>query len=147
MLTPNEPRPPVTQTDPVSTRPPAVKIEAKVATEDSLSRLTAFVSDVMKRYDQVSKLFDGKPVLPTKNPEFKKFVDDTLSEVSMRYVIFGSFSRPGESSEEPANVEERLKQQGFSVSKDKLKGLDPTLAESPAALLALAEGANLVDDE
>jgi hypothetical protein len=139
---------PLINIDTGGARPPLKKDKPAQAPTDSFAQLKSYSDAIMVRYDEVSKLFEGKPVAPTKNPEFKKFVEDTVAEVTMRYVVFGTFDKPGQQTEDqPTTTEEKLKASGFAVSGEQMKGLDPALVNSPAALLALSEGANLTGDD
>lgn len=151
-IIPDAPKPGTIKVDPLVARPPLKKAAPVESGTDSYAKLKSYVEAVMERHKQIETLFEGKPVAPTKTHEFKKFVDDTLAELTMRYVLFGTYSQPGpaNASEESVtgnSTEERLKQAGFTVSQEKMTGLDPALASHPAALMALSEGADLIGDE
>lgn len=137
------PKPPAIHIDTSPSRRLIKRNEKEPEPESSaFDRLKGFTLDVLKRHEEVSQLFSNSAVNPTLTVEFRKFITDSLSEVSMRYVMFGTFTRPGETPEE--TKEEKLKEQGFDISKTKLES---ALAEHPAAKLALELGADLTGDD
>ncbi len=144
------PKPPVIKVDNSPPRPP-LKIANKTAdrsADNPLDGLKAFVSGIAKRHSEVEALFTEKPeISPVKHSEFKKFINDTLAEVAMRYVVFGSFKNPSDTPDSSGDpIADKMKEQGFNVSAEQLTGLDPALRSNPAALMALSEGADLNGD-
>ena len=129
--------------NPAPTKPPPPPAETP---EEAFKKLKVYNQTILDRHQQVVALFEDKSISPVKNPDFVKFINDHLAEVNMRYVVFGAFSVSGEDIE-PTDREQQLREQGFAVSEEQLRGLDPSLANSPIALAALAAGVNLASDD
>lgn len=128
---------------PQAPEPPAFPIGP-----EALKQLTTYNEAIINRFAEVKKIFDGngKAIDPTTNGDFRGFVQANLSLVNMRYVLFGQFNSSMEESDPLDRTAEALRKQGFAVSgespqeKVALDKLDPALAGSPAARLAVAAG-------
>jgi len=137
--------PDVTAGDPIP-----VAQAKKEAEPDTLAKLTAYSQEMVKRYQEVLDLFEDKLVKP--NEELKNIVSSKLTTVCLSYIIDKHF-QPDVLNAEADSKEELLKKLGYAVSdipasalKHKKTGetLAPALLESPAAQLALANGADLL---
>lgn len=121
----------------------------------ALSGLTAHVDSVKARYREVEELFKDFPISPIRATEFKKFLEDHLSELAMRYVVMGRFIPPidPDGGAEPAPPDKSPNGPGgWSVSTGSTEktipdGIDPALAASPAVQAAMAAGLNLLGDD
>lgn len=90
----------------------------------------------------------GQKIDPTRSPAFLKFLRETLAEVHGRYIVAGKFTRPGLPNDDAPGTPldgtaTGAPEQNVSIP----AGLDPALANSPAARLALSLGADLMSDE
>lgn len=115
----------------------------------AFDRLADHVAKVKSRYVEIEKLFDGFAVTPLKSTDFRKFLEDHLSEIAMRYVVMGTYEVPDSA---PADAGTPSPDAGWAIagadlSKTRKNSLDPALAASPAAAAAMAAGVNLLDDE
>lgn len=115
-------------------------------TKEVLTRLRESV-DVLS--EGLSEFEEGiqKGADPTKDKTFLRFVRETLAEVHGRYITTGRFTRPGLPNDEgPDAVLPGTLSGAPEENVDVPAGLDPMLAASPAARLALSMGADLMAD-
>jgi hypothetical protein len=141
---------------------PVFREDPPIKGPEALVALSAYNLTFVKRYQEVADLFNkqphGKEINPTTHNDFRVNLQAVLSLINMNYVMTGEFDRSLHVWREQAKGEKMDAQEdkrvaaGLAISKEQSDqlaagGLDPALLNSPAAQLAIASGADLLEDE
>lgn len=113
----------------------------------ALVQLQSHVETLKTRYKDIEDLFEGFPVSPLRATDFRKFLEDHTCLVAMQYITLGKFALEGTEVAAMDSKADKLRAEGFAVSGSASPvELDPVLAQSPAALAAIASGFSLDQD-
>lgn len=119
--------------------------------------LFQYLSDVLTRAAEIQKHIDTtmtsseldaktKAVIsPFSSKAFLRFINETLAEVSMRYIATARFNKPGLPNDDPEHLEGATNgapEQNVTIP----AGVDPALASHPAVRLAISQGLDLASD-
>ena len=123
-----------------------------INTTGTFARLKTHVETVTARYTEMVELFAGSPISPMESKDLRKFIEETLSEIAMSYVVLGTFELRAldPNATDPKTAEARAK--GFTVSGGSPEtptmpdGVDPAFFNSAAARAALEAGFDITKD-
>lgn len=113
--------------------------------EEARAKLRKFNDEIQKRLADVSDMLADLPdeVKPTKDPEFNSFVRSQLAYANMFYVVFGRF--PPDAEGDPTSKNPFLDDAANAANDIEMPpGIDPALANHPAARAAVARGIDLI---